>query len=112
MLAGRMKAASLSWRPAVIEPSPTPTGSGTDGEPGDDLLPSAILRLTCAGRRPGPSAEELSASGALTLTDAEASRIAAEAGRRRTFAIISHPDAGKTTLTEKLLLFGGAIHLA
>ena len=31
---------------------------------------------------------------------------------RRTFAIISHPDAGKTTLTEKLLLFGGAINLA
>ena len=38
--------------------------------------------------------------------------IAAEAARRRTFAIISHPDAGKTTLTEKLLLFGGAIQLA
>ncbi len=35
--------------------------------------------------------------------------IAAEAGRRRTFAIISHPDAGKTTLTEKLLLYGGAV---
>ncbi len=35
-----------------------------------------------------------------------------EAQRRRTFAIISHPDAGKTTLTEKLLLFGGAIQLA
>src|SRR5438477_6460267 len=34
------------------------------------------------------------------------------AGLRRTFAIISHPDAGKTTLTEKLLLFGGAIHVA
>ena len=32
--------------------------------------------------------------------------------QRRTFAIISHPDAGKTTLTEKLLLFGGAIQLA
>jgi peptide subunit release factor RF-3 len=32
--------------------------------------------------------------------------------RGRTFAIISHPDAGKTTLTEKLLLFGGAIQLA
>src|SRR6187399_3393755 len=32
--------------------------------------------------------------------------------RRRTFAVISHPDAGKTTLTEKLLLFGGAIQLA
>jgi peptide chain release factor 3 len=37
---------------------------------------------------------------------------AAEAARRRTFAIISHPDAGKTTLTESLLLAGGAIHLA
>ena len=35
-----------------------------------------------------------------------------EIRRRRTFAIISHPDAGKTTLTEKLLLFGGAIHVA
>ena len=35
-----------------------------------------------------------------------------EIGRRRTFAIISHPDAGKTTLTEKLLLFGGAIQMA
>ena len=35
-----------------------------------------------------------------------------EIGKRRTFAIISHPDAGKTTLTEKLLLFGGAIHVA
>ncbi len=35
-----------------------------------------------------------------------------EIQRRRTFAIVSHPDAGKTTLTEKLLLFGGAIHVA
>ena len=35
-----------------------------------------------------------------------------EAARRRTFAIISHPDAGKTTLTEKLLLYGGAVSLA
>ena len=35
-----------------------------------------------------------------------------EAGRRRTFAIISHPDAGKTTLTENLLLAGGAIRAA
>jgi peptide chain release factor 3 len=40
------------------------------------------------------------------------SPLAAEIERRRTFAIISHPDAGKTTLTEKLLLFGGAIQLA
>ena len=35
-----------------------------------------------------------------------------DVAKRRTFAIISHPDAGKTTLTEKLLLFGGAIQLA
>src|ERR1700685_3639845 len=40
------------------------------------------------------------------------SDLAAEIRRRRTFAIISHPDAGKTTLTEKLLLFGGAIQMA
>ena len=40
------------------------------------------------------------------MSDAE------QIARRRTFAIISHPDAGKTTLTEKLLLFGGAIQLA
>jgi peptide chain release factor 3 len=40
------------------------------------------------------------------------SEIQDQVSRRRTFAIISHPDAGKTTLTEKLLLFGGAIQLA
>ena len=38
--------------------------------------------------------------------------VAQEAAKRRTFGIISHPDAGKTTLTEKLLLFGGAIQMA
>lgn len=40
------------------------------------------------------------------------SNIAKEVAKRRTFAIISHPDAGKTTLTEKLLLYGKAIHMA
>mgnify|MGYP005846213171 CR=1 FL=1 len=39
-------------------------------------------------------------------------KLANEVNRRRTFAIISHPDAGKTTLTEKFLLYGGAIHEA
>ena len=39
-------------------------------------------------------------------------QLRSETAKRRTFAIISHPDAGKTTLTEKLLLYGGAIHLA
>ena len=50
-----------------------------------------------------------------TLTHAPktaSSPFAQQIARRRTFAIISHPDAGKTTLTEKLLLFGGAIQLA
>jgi peptide chain release factor 3 len=42
----------------------------------------------------------------------QSQQIAREVARRRTFAIISHPDAGKTTLTEKLLLFSGAIHIA
>jgi peptide chain release factor 3 len=46
------------------------------------------------------------------MTILNTSPLAAEVARRRTFAIISHPDAGKTTLTEKLLLFGGAIQLA
>jgi peptide chain release factor 3 len=50
------------------------------------------------------------------MQETVATRVAAEANpeirRRRTFAIISHPDAGKTTLTEKLLLFGGAIQMA
>ena len=51
------------------------------------------------------------AGGAASAT-AGRDRLAAAVARRRTFAIISHPDAGKTTLTEKLLLYGGAIHLA
>ncbi|WP_027522545.1 peptide chain release factor 3 [Bradyrhizobium sp. Ec3.3] len=49
---------------------------------------------------------------AITAESPARSPLAAEVARRRTFAIISHPDAGKTTLTEKLLLFGGAINLA
>ncbi len=49
--------------------------------------------------------------GTLILTHSAMSP-AAEIARRRTFAIISHPDAGKTTLTEKFLLYGNAIHLA
>jgi peptide chain release factor 3 len=51
-------------------------------------------------------------SDTAALSNSAASPLALEVARRRTFAIISHPDAGKTTLTEKLLLFGGAINLA
>ena len=46
------------------------------------------------------------------MTEIAASELRREVERRRTFAIISHPDAGKTTLTEKLLLYGGAIRQA
>jgi len=46
------------------------------------------------------------------MKDETKGALAEAIARRRTFAIISHPDAGKTTLTEKLLLYGGAIHLA
>ena len=48
----------------------------------------------------------------LTTPGVTDTRLPAEVSRRRTFAIISHPDAGKTTLTEKLLLYAGAIELA
>src|ERR687883_351272 len=51
-------------------------------------------------------------SPARTMTALPEAAAADPVARRRTFAIISHPDAGKTTLTEKLLLFGGAIQLA
>eukprot|EP00798_Chlamydomonas_sp_ICE-L_P029642 gene29642-18281_t len=65
-------------------------------------------------------AEDMSAEAAAeksALSKAEAAKkldaeLKEEVARRRNFAIISHPDAGKTTLTEKLLLFGGAIHEA
>jgi peptide chain release factor 3 len=55
----------------------------------------------------GPAELQTSPADASTLSELER-----EVGRRRTFAIISHPDAGKTTLTEKLLLYAGAIELA
>jgi peptide chain release factor 3 len=56
--------------------------------------------------------QTFNASAGAATAVAEMPALAGEVARRRTFAIISHPDAGKTTLTEKLLLFGGAINLA
>jgi peptide chain release factor 3 len=46
------------------------------------------------------------------MSESSSENLAAQVEKRRTFAIISHPDAGKTTLTEKLLLYAGAIHIA
>ena len=51
-------------------------------------------------------------AASITITAESAANYQKEIERRRTFAIISHPDAGKTTLTEKFLLYGGAIQLA
>ncbi|MFI0403698.1 MAG: peptide chain release factor 3 [Cyanobium sp.] len=67
--------------------TPSPTGKNTS------IAPPSSLAPPCS---PAPSEEELAEAVA----------------RRRNFAIISHPDAGKTTLTEKLLLYGGAIQQA
>jgi peptide chain release factor 3 len=60
---------------------------------------------------PAHAADEAQPAAA-KMQPAASGKFADEIARRRTFAIISHPDAGKTTLTEKLLLFGGAIQLA
>jgi peptide chain release factor 3 len=59
-----------------------------------------MLARTCYVTLPNP------------MDDEQYKRLRAEVANRRTFAIISHPDAGKTTLTEKLLLYGGALHMA
>src|SRR5688572_19235817 len=61
---------------------------------------------------PIPYSPILPASFRRVETHAADPELLAAVQKRRTFAIISHPDAGKTTLTEKLLLYGGAIHLA
>ena len=64
-----------------------------------------------ANNTPFPS-ETTDSTTPAASAKAPAAMVAREVARRRTFGIISHPDAGKTTLTEKLLLFSGAIQLA
>jgi peptide chain release factor 3 len=72
------------------------------------------LRGRLASQRRAGVGSSGGGGGAGSRTRVRESSSAASTGHtpRRTFAIISHPDAGKTTLTEKLLLYGGAIHLA
>src|ERR1700743_1071835 len=67
--------------------------------------PKARPSLSSASLRPG-------ATGSCAPPFCKMSDLTDAIDERRTFAIISHPDAGKTTLTEKLLLFGGAIQMA
>src|SRR6478752_7443298 len=73
----------------------------------DRHLCCAISRLTVAKLKEMTTMETQTRN-----IDVEQRTHETPAARRRTFAIISHPDAGKTTLTEKLLLYGGAIQLA
>ena len=78
--------------------------------------PSSCGETVLAERLTGPFNLAKMADGNFSdresLEEFYVSNIAAEIKKRRTFAIISHPDAGKTTLTEKFLLYGGAINLA
>jgi len=73
--------------------------------------PSSVIRILGGGQRLKRQRRLLTAGSAET-TERSFAAPKEEIGRRRNFAIISHPDAGKTTLTEKLLLYGGAIQSA
>ena len=71
-----------------------------------------MIGQASSGKRESLRPLAVAHSTARTERDTTMTDPSAPVSRRRTFAIISHPDAGKTTLTEKLLLFGGAIQLA
>ncbi len=71
--------------------------SSPDSPAPDDKATAETCTKTCTNSESGKKTDDVTAW---------------QIRRRRTFAIISHPDAGKTTLTEKLLLFGGAIQMA
>ena len=68
--------------------------------------------INCASSPPGASLRRLRIFRILHESDPFPPELLRDVKKRRTFAIISHPDAGKTTLTEKLLLYGGAIQMA
>ena len=116
---GRILAARFVRRPGQAGEAESPLGVS-------DFAPHPALRATLSPLARGegsggrgsvrfvdlggdPPYLRLSNPSGASVTQSD---IAREVARRRTFAIISHPDAGKTTLTEKLLLFGGAIQLA
>src|SRR6202008_1189530 len=81
----------------------------------DRALPRTRLRVCRAAARLLPGCRRSRGRARVPARTRRAAGMSAapgEVARRRSFAIISHPDAGKTTLTEKLLLFGGAIQMA
>jgi ABC-type multidrug transport system ATPase subunit len=79
---------------------------------GKTTLVNMLTGASSAGQRHHPARRQYRDGDARPAPRKPRSEIDAGRRARRTFAIISHPDAGKTTLTEKLLLFGGAIQLA
>ncbi|KAL6747846.1 peptide-chain release factor [Haematococcus lacustris] len=86
----------------------SPSEVHTDPQPHTQSESSART----SGQDPKVAAAVAMAAADGAKAELTAELLAREVARRRNFAIISHPDAGKTTLTEKLLLFGGAIHEA
>src|SRR6202166_2201905 len=106
----------ISGRPEIGAPQSgdggpgfRPAPSGLQAEPLDPACIACHMQRTMYEQlRTDSAAVEAPAAAAAAPA---VSPLASEGDRRRTFAIISHPDAGKTTLTEKLLLFGGAIQL-
>src|ERR1700688_3631745 len=107
----------ISGRPEIGAPQSgdggpgfRPAPSGLQAEPLDPACIACHMQRTMYEQlRTDSAAVEAPAAAAVAPA---VSALAREVARRRTFAIISHPDAGKTTLTEKLLLCGGAIQLA
>ena len=85
--------------------------------PEDDDLDTAgdlgdFIAKAHLGRQVAVGAALAGRHAPMVLSGYAMAKLSDEVAQRRTFAIISHPDAGKTTLTEKLLLFGGAIQMA
>ncbi len=90
-------------------PSPPYSVSSRDASPSARVTSAPSSLPTATSVSDAIDASTDTADHANHLRD---SHLAEEVARRRTFAIISHPDAGKTTLTEKLLLYGGAVQMA
>ncbi|KXZ46475.1 hypothetical protein GPECTOR_43g911 [Gonium pectorale] len=96
--------------PAVAPEAAVEAEAGPEGGPAPSPLAEELAeRVGTAASARAVQAQQAAEQAAAALT---AEVLEREVGRRRNFAIISHPDAGKTTMTEKLLLYGGAIHEA
>jgi peptide chain release factor 3 len=97
----------------VADAGPAPVSpADAAGIPAPKRICFFFIQLLLQSRRICPGSPVPVEFTSTNRNDSMSSQFNKEISRRRTFAIISHPDAGKTTLTEKLLLYGGAIQLA